>query len=232
MKRLFFFVFIVLFGLSACSQITADNLSVYLKAAANRAENESLNPIANISKGMYDYYLPPHVGRKTSNETSTILVSNNVNILMNLDVIDVISDSYYVDSTTRSFKSMLSKTDNLSTFDGLFTNREGDEIPYRVSILPINDTMILLTLEGGYFIFTAITPLSVSDELLFDMIKIARSCVVDKPAVLLAYSTRESIDYKKETLDMFSQIAPESGTVLDMISGGKPIEIPDENLPE
>jgi len=231
MKRLFF-VFIVLFGLSACSEVTSDNLSVFLKATANEAESETINPIANISKGMYSYYLPPTVGRKSSTETSTILFSNNVNILMNLDVIDVISDSYYDTSTTRSFKSMLAKTDNLESFDGIFTNVAGDEIAYRVSVLPINETLVLLTLEGGYFIFTAITPISVSNEILYDMVKIARSCIVNKPAVLLAYSTRESIDYKKETLDMFSQIAPESGTVLDMISGGKPIEIPDENLPE
>lgn len=231
MKRLIF-VFIVLFGLSACSQITSDNLSVYLKASANEAQSEAINPIANITKGLYSYYLPPHVGRKTSTETSTILLSNNVNILMNLDVIDVISESYYDTSTTRSFKSMLAKTENLTTFDGRFTNAAGDEIAYRVSILPINDTMILLTLEGGYFIFTAITPIGVSNEILYDMIRIARSTTVNKPAVLLAYSTRESIDYKKETLDMFSQIAPESGTVLDMISGGKPIDIPNENLPE
>jgi len=231
MKRLFF-VFIVLFGLSACSEVTSDNLSVYLKATANEAESETVNPVANISKGMYTYYLPPYVGRKSSTETSTILFSNNVNILMNLDVIDVISDSYYDTSTTRSFKSMLAKTDNLDSFDGIFTNVAGEEIAYRVSILPINETLVLLTLEGGYFIFTAITPISVSNEILYDMLKIARSCTVNKPAVLLAYSTRESIDYQKETLDMFSQIAPESGTVLDMISGGKPIEIPEENLPE
>lgn len=233
MKRLIILFCVVLFGLSACSSITKDTLSAYLKSAALEAETETVNTVTNISKTMYSYYLPPSIGRKTSTETSNILTSNGINILMNLDVIDVISDSYYdTASKTRSFKTMLSTTDDLITFDGSFTDGAGETVTYRVSILYVNDSLILLTLEAGYFIFTAITPISVSDEILYDMIRLARSCIVDSASVLLAYSTRESIDYKKETIDMFSQIAPESGTVLDMISGGQPIELPDENLPQ
>jgi len=233
MKRLVILFCVVLFGLSACSSITKDTLSAYLKSAALEAETETVNTVTNISKTMYSYYLPPSIGRKTSTATSNILTSNGVNILMNLDVIDVISDSYYdTASKTRSFKTMLSTTDNLITFDGSFTDSAKETVTYRVSILYVNDSLILLTLEAGYFIFTAITPISVSDEILYDMIRLARSCVVDGASVLLAYSTRESIDYKKETIDMFSQIAPESGTVLDMISGGQPIDLPDENLPQ
>jgi len=233
MKRLVLLICIVMFGLSACSTVTKDTLSAYLKSAALDAESSTINSVTNISKTMYSYYLPPSIGRKSSTETSNILTSNGVNILMNLDVIDVISDSYYdTESKTRSFKSMLSSTENLITFDGTYQDGDYKSVSYRVSILYVNEALILLTLEGGYFIFTAITPISISDEVLFDMIRLARSCTVDAAAVLLAYSTRESIDYKKETIDMFSQIAPESGTVLDMISGGKPIDLPDENLPQ
>jgi hypothetical protein len=233
MKRLVILFCVVLFGLSACSSVTKDTLSAYLKSAALEAETESVNTLTNISKTMYSYYLPPSIGRRTSTETSNILTSNGINILMNLDVIDVISDSYYdTASKTRSFKTMLSTTENLITFDGAYTDGAGEAVSYRVSILYVNDSLILLTLEASYFIFTAITPISVSDEILYDMIRLARSCVVDSASVLLAYSTRESIDYKRETIDMFSQIAPESGTVLDMISGGQPIDLPDENLPQ
>lgn len=233
MKRLVLLFCIVMFGLSACSTVTKDTLSAHLKSAALDAESSTINTVSNISKTMYSYYLPPSIGRKSSTETSNILTSNGVNILMNLDVIDVISDSYYATaSKTRSFKSMLSSTENLITFEGTYQDGDYKSVSYRVSILYVNDGLILLTLEGGYFIFTAITPISISDEVLFDMIRLARSCTVDSAAVLLAYSTRESIDYKKETIDMFSQIAPESGTVLDMISGGKPIDLPDENQPQ
>ncbi len=214
----------VMFGLSACANITTSNLQSSLKTSALEAATKPTNTINNISKGLYSYYLPPHIGRKTSTETSTILTSNNINILMNLDVIDVISNSYY--DTSKTFKSMLASSENLTSFDGDFINSSGDFVNYRVNIMSITDHLILLTLESGYFVFTTITPISLSTELLHDMISIARTCRVDSPAVLLAYSTRESIDYQRETLDMFSQIAPESGSVLDMISGGKPIDIP------
>lgn len=228
MKRQLILFMLVMLSLSACSAVNKGTLSDALNLAASQAEGDVINVHTNISKGLYSYYLPPNIGRKTSSPTSTILTSNNINILMNLEIIDVISDSYYIEATsTRSFKSMVAATDNLTTFDRTFINSAGNEVGYRVSILHVNDNLILLTMEGGYFYFTAITPLSISAEILYDMIKIARTAIVDNAAVLLAYSTRESIDYKKENLDMFSQIAPESGTILDMISGGQPIEIPE-----
>jgi hypothetical protein len=230
MKKMLILFLVMLFGLSACSEITLDSLQSYLKASASDVEHESISPLNNISKDLFSYYLPGHMGRKVSSETSTILTSNNVNILMNLDVIDVISDTYY--DSSQSFKSMLATTQELSSFNSTFMNREGESVTYRVSVLEVSDTLILLTLEGGYFMFTAITPLVLSTEILYDMLTIAKSCEVNSKAVLLAYSTRESIDYKKETLDMFSQIAPESGTVLDMISGGKPIDLPSDNTNE
>lgn len=228
MKRQLILLMLVMLSLSACTAVTKGTLSNDLNLAASQAENDVINEHTNISKGLYSYYLPPNIGRKASSPTSTILTSNNINILMNLEIIDVISDSYYIEATsTRSFKSMVAATENLTTFERTFMNSAGNEVGYRVSILHVNDNLILLTMEGGYFYFTAITPLSISAEILYDMIKIARTAIVDNAAVLLAYSTRESIDYKKENLDMFSQIAPESGTILDMISGGQPIEIPE-----
>ncbi|KAF0226343.1 MAG: Uncharacterized protein FD133_1587 [Erysipelotrichaceae bacterium] len=197
---------------------------VNLKASADDAEALKTNTSVNIRKGLYSYYLPSHIGRKSSTVTSSILTSNNVNILMNLDVIDVISDTYY--DSTKTFKSMLAATQNVMTFDGNFLNSKDEPITYRVSVLEITENKIMLTLEGGYFMFVAITPLALSTEILADMIQIARTSTVDSEAVLLSYSARESIDYKKETLDMFNQIAPESGTILDMISGGDSVEIP------
>ncbi len=197
---------------------------VSLKASADKAETLKVNTSVNIRKGLYSFYLPAHIGRKSSTVTSSILSSNNVNILMNLDVIDVISDNYY--ESSKSFKSMLAATENVLTFDGIFLNSKEKPIPYRVSVLEVSENRVLLTMEGGYFMFVAITPLTLSTEILADMIQIARTCDVDSAAVLLSYSTRESINYQKETLDMFSQIAPESGTILDMISGDNSIDIP------
>lgn len=230
MKKSLILFLVLLFGLSACSKVTPESLLYYLKLSGIEAEKQAISSFNNISKQMYSYYLPPHVGRKNSTDISTILTSNNVNILMNLDVIDVISDTYY--DTSRSFKSMLAASKDLTNFESSFVNKKGDPVTYRVSVLKVSDSLILLTLEGGYFMFTAITPLSLSSEILFDMITIAKSCEVNKDKVLLAYSTRESIDYKKETIDMFSQIAPESGTVLDMIGAKLPVEVPVDNANE
>ena len=51
------------------------------------------------------------------------------------------------------------------------------------------------------------------------MLRLARTVVIDRSLILANYSNTETINYQKVNLNMFSQMAPESGTVLDMIEG-------------
>ena len=65
----------------------------------------------------------------------------------------------------------------------------------------------------------SIHPIAISPDILYDMFRIARSTKINRDLILSTYSTREVLDFKAQSLNMFTQAGPESGTVLDMIKG-------------
>lgn len=230
MKRTLLSLLMILVVLAGCSDISVSSLNAQLRQAVQNADEVQLNATNNIQKNLYTFYLPPHIGRVQSTETASILRVNNINILMNLDVIDVIADTYY--ESENVFKKLVAQTQAQVSFDGELTSVQQKPISYKVTVIDLGNREVLLTLEGGYFILTAIAPVADTTTILEDMVLLVRSAIVDKKQVLVDYSTRESIDYQQETIDLFEQIAPESGSVLDMIYGDNPIDIPDEEQPE
>lgn len=219
----------ILVVLAGCSDISVSSLNAQLRQAVQKAAEVQLSATNNIQKNLYTFYLPPHIGRVQSTETASILRVSNINLLMNLDVIDVIADTYY--ESENVFKKLVAQTQSQVSFEGTLTSVQQKPISYKVTVIDLGNREVLLTLEGGYFILTAIAPVADTATILEDMVLLVRSAIVDKKQVLVDYSTRESIDYQQETINLFEQIAPESGSVLDMIHGDNPIDIPDEEQP-
>lgn len=219
----------ILVVLAGCSDISVSSLNAQLRQAVQKAAEVQLSATNNIQKNLYTFYLPPHIGRVQSTETASILRVSNINLLMNLDVIDVIADTYY--ESENVFKKLVAQTQSQVSFEGTLNSVQQKPISYKVTVIDLGNREVLLTLEGGYFILTAIAPVADTATILEDMVLLVRSAIVDKKQVLVDYSTRESIDYQQETINLFEQIAPESGSVLDMIYGDNPIDIPDEEQP-
>jgi hypothetical protein len=87
-----------------------------------------------------------------------------------------------------------------------------------VKVIQVKGNIVLVTLQTRYFLFSAIAPFVLAPDILYDMLLIARTCRVNVDEVVLRYANRETINYQKETLEIFSQLAPDSGKVIDMIS--------------
>ena len=64
------------------------------------------------------------------------------------------------------------------------------------------------------------------------MLRVARSARIAKDMVLSTYSKREVIDFKVQNLNMFAQVAPESGTVMYMIKELDEMDFSDGGLEE
>jgi hypothetical protein len=217
MRRLFISSLLFLFVLGGCAQINQSDLESAILASMEDVADNPNNSINNMRKSLYTYYLPKSVGRISSTELSSILISHNTKILMNLDVVAVLSETYYSD-TQNVLRSFVNKEAALVDLSGFYLDSDFHHIDYTVTVIKLSHQKVLLTLQTEYFIFSSIAAMALSPELVFDMLSVARSIKMDKPAVLLAYSQREIINYQKETLSIFSQISPESGTVLDMIT--------------
>jgi hypothetical protein len=211
-SSLLFFLF-----LGGCTQINQSNLESAILASIEDVVDNPNYGLNNMRKGLYTYYLPKSIGRISSTELSSVLISHNTKILMNLDVIAVLSETYYSD-TQNVLRSFVNKESALVDLSGFYLDSDFHRIDFTVTVIKLSNQKVLLTVQTEYFIFSSIAAMALSPELVFDMLSVARSIKMDKPAILLAYSQREIINYQKETLSIFSQIAPESGTVLDMIT--------------
>lgn len=216
----------LLIVLTGC-QINAyfDNTS-YDKAIEN-ATKQSMSEYSTMTRDLFSYYLPPSIGRKSATENSVTLQSHNQNILMYLDVINILNQSYYKNES-ESLRKLLKVENAFYTSRGFYQSVASSPSAYLVSAIKLSDETVLLSLQTESFIFMSIHPLAISPDILYDMMRIARSTKIDKDLILAAYSNREIFDFKTQSLNMFAQSGPESGTVVDMIKEEEDIVFEEE----
>ncbi|NLA78804.1 MAG: hypothetical protein GX845_04565 [Erysipelothrix sp.] len=182
--------------------------------------------VKNYKTPYYSFYLPPHVGVRDSNKIGTTFISQNHEILMNIDIPTIIMRRYYrydLENNMRVFD--LEKDDY--QYQGKFENFEGDELDFEVFINE-DDQKYIILVHSNHVVLSSWVPLSNVPAILSDMLLLMRFTTVDEPKIVQTYSRKQIIDYQQQVLEMFEQVAPESGTLLDMdrlINGM--IEFPD-----
>ncbi len=201
-----------------------DNTS-YDKAIEN-ALSQSMSEFSTMHRDMFSYYIPPSIGRKSSSLNSVTLQSHNQNILMILDVINILNESYFKDNEG-TLRKLLKVENAFYTSTGFYENDNKVLSAYLVSAMKLSDSTVLLSLQTENFVFMSIHPLSISPDILYDMLRVARSTSINRDLILSTFSTREVLDFKTQSLNMFTQAGPESGTVLDMIKGEDDITFED-----
>ncbi len=210
-------ILLLVFLLAGCS-VTAIDIKTQITVALADASQTRLLMNQSLRKANYVYYLPPDVGRKESTQSSTLLVSHNTNIMMNLDIVSILSDRFYKTDSLELLRAFIAAGEPIYKYSEATVDLDQKSLPFSVSILPVQGTIVLISLQTRYFLFSAIAPFALAPDLLYNMLLIARTCRVNTDEVIARYSNRETINYQKETLEIFSQLAPDSGKVIDMIS--------------
>ncbi len=209
-------------ALSGCVKVTESNLKSIVSTQVTAAVSEALPSTSTMRKTLYTYYLPTSVGRREASQSSTVLFSNNYNVLMNLDIVSVLTEKFYAVENTNPLRAYTLASDPLFTLNGTYTDLKNITNAYIVTLNAIEKNIVLLTLQTKYFVFSAVIPMAAVGDVVYDMIRIVRTCTVNTSDVVTLYSNRETFSYTKETLDIFSQLAPESGKIADMIKESTP----------
>lgn len=208
-----YFVFVMILGLLSGCIVQPESFSERMEASLKEAETQELNQYISHDALLFDYYLPPTLGKRTSTLTSVLINDQNTLILMTLDVVSILN-------TTDQSAQFFSNTASLYAYEGLTTNLKGLDLPYTLNVKTLDTKRAFVSLKTPSVVLSSILPLANAPEIAYDMVRIARSVIVDKPSIIASFSNKEVIQYQKETLDMFTQVAPESGTVADMINPG------------
>lgn len=210
MKRLFT-VGCLLF-LTACAATDSSAMKFRYEQAIQDANTQELSDYLTMNRELFSYYLSPHIGRVNSTANSVHLKSHNESIMMLLDVVSILRDS-----DNDKLRTLIQSYQSFYSEESQFIDQNKAVTDYRIDAFKINDKLVMLLLQTKDIIMTSVHPNAVSSTVLYDMVRIARSVVVNEDAVILVYSNQEVIDYQKTNLNMFAQTAPLSGTVLDMI---------------
>lgn len=214
MKRTCILLLSALFLLSGCGKETED-LNTILKEAMNQTAQETMNTTLDMNKKLYSYYLEPGIGRRESNQTSTILLKQGYSFVMNLDISGILIEQYYQDSVDETTSSYTLEN-QIAKLNGSYTDYSFQQKNYELVVYELNTETYLLTLQTPYFNFLAQVPYGAIKPIAVEMMRVARATKVHKSLVIANYSLKESVKFIKEPLDLFQQEIPENGRLDEM----------------
>jgi hypothetical protein len=210
MRKLLILLVVLLVGCST----TPEDMKPKIDQAIESAIQAKTPSVINQNTPYYSYYLPTHMGRRFVNEVAAILVSNQDEIVLQLDVPSIISQRFY---RTNTANAVSETNDRLYyyEYEGSFVSEKDQTHPLTMTVSKNNDYYTIY-MQSDNFILTSSVKLARVEAIVNDMIVILRSASAEKEKVVSAYSNKQVINYKQQVLEIFEQVAPESGTLADM----------------
>ncbi len=208
-KILLLIILICLFG---CTSNVA-NFEADLSRAIEKEKNiKSFYPDNN--KAYYSYYVDPSVGKIYSDQTGNIFLYQNTRFIMNLNVTDIINQKYYNSENANAIQ--LHENLKMFSLNGEYTDYNNNTYPYQCDVFNLNDAYYLrftskyvtFYAQGNYTSIINVAP---------KMLQISKSIGVDEDKVITHFSSKETIEYKKETIKLFEVIVPINGKIQDIL---------------
>ena len=212
MKRLLLLLMSVSL-LSACTQ--AQTSQDILESAL------AMPPVlgTNHSKGFLKYYLNQDIGLRASTRTSSLLVIDQVEVMMSVKVSTIVSQ-YYLDETTPA-TAKLQDFQTGESIDGVYLDQNNVQQSYVYNEMTFGN-QVALTLDNGYVSLVALIYPAQKSIMIPMMMSILRSTQVDEASVVAHYSNKEFIEYDTIHREFFEQEVPESGSLIDMYNQMNP----------
>lgn len=217
LKRIRISLLITMVALLSSCAVNATTVESNFKIAIDEAAKSKIANYTNHVAQYYSYYLPLTMGRITSSSTSTLIKSQNYEILMTLDVMNIIHRNTF--EKIAELRSVFSLDKDIIAIEGKSLSSLGFEQYYRAQLFQLNNQEYLVVIQTQDALLSSKVDVGAVGNIAYDMLRLARTLKIQRPSILAAYSNAETFNYQKINLNMFTQMAPETGTVLDMIEG-------------
>lgn len=205
------FLLLLLFVCVGCS-IQNSSIQDALNTEMNLAYDE-IPQTTNYRNDLYAYYLAPDVGRVSATQMGNTFNYNGNLIQMNLNVQKIINDKYYEGKEYANihFPDEL----KVASFEGMFDTLEQETHPYVIDVFEINN-QYYTTFKSDHVLFGSISNKHSVASIAAEMLRIAKSLVVDYNAVVTKFSTKDVITYESTSIDLFENIVPEEGNIEEL----------------
>ena len=193
--------------LTGCAQ---SNLSMQERLEQEITTVSSLPiPGASHRKPFYTYYTEPSIGHYRSTETSNEFSFQSTKFVLNLNVQAI------MDSSTDITQSIYTQKP-IAIYSGSFQNMLDETVSYVCEIYQVDRYYAVFFTSSTVNLF-GVTYAGDAAELAGKMYSIARSVIVRKDVVSKVYSHESAIDYEGEAINLYKDIAPEEGTLQELI---------------
>ena len=207
--------------LSGCSSAAKSSTSRNLTRVISQAMDLQLPgpDYNNAKKEYYTYFYTKGIGRSERDATSNIFEIYGNKAILNLDVAGIINSTYYTDETAYGIPlrdiDILDNVKQIQT--GQCTNSSGEKFFYRIMINDLDSDLQYILVQTRDFVFVATCYNTQADEVLFEMIKIIRSCTADREKVIADYSNVREDQKRSTIITLFKEVLPESGKIIDYL---------------
>jgi hypothetical protein len=173
--------------------------------------------VQNIITPKYSFYRPFHAGIKESGPYFVAMMSNQEIILFNVDVVGVIAKELYKTSLNNTLRTITLDAP-LVHYVGEYNNHAGKPQAYELKLTKQGERFTLM-LRSFDVVLTSNVALANIEPVLKDMITILKNSTVNEESIMSLYTNIEKrLDLQSQSENLFNQLAPESGTIADMIN--------------
>ncbi len=225
MKKLILLVMMAVLLLTGCTQDEEPYTTVSLLSTVNDAVVAEVPEAVynNAVKEYYSYYLPRGVGREERDATSNLFNIYGNKAILNIDIASIIAQEYYEgeDEYGKRLRNLDTFSQTEFVTHGKYVNSGGKEIMYRIYVSSVDEEKDYIVMQDNYFLFAATCYKSQTKDMLYDMMKILRTCSIDDEKIVSVYSNVTETVKKTSIISLFREILPESGYVADYIDDWK-----------
>jgi hypothetical protein len=101
--------------------------------------------------------------------------------------------------------------------NGSFKENNGTMTDYRIVVLPFSEDQSMVYVQNQNFLVSGLLPSTKIQPVLTDMLIVLRSAKAQSNDVVNLFSNKVVVDYNRISRELIEFIAPESGTVVDML---------------
>ncbi len=211
MKKIISLVAILML-LCGCS--IDDDFDVQFIAELEQLASEPIANLANNNKPLYRYYISPEVGRRYSSMTSSVFVYRDEEFIMNLDIATIINSEYQNDEIE------IDTSESILTSEGQYLHFSQESYGYSLLVFETSDNKYFVELNTEFVDFYAHCEYTSIDDLVLEMMKIAKTVSIEEEEIVAVYSSKTVIEAQKEQVELFDIIIPEAGRIEELLGDG------------
>jgi hypothetical protein len=212
--RTYLIVFILF--ISGCS-VSGVSLNQQVDASVAFVSSQPEIQLRNNNTKLYSYYLPPNIGKRSSNQLAATLISHDEEIVLSLDIASIIMNRFYRVQLAGQLRPLYGSQQAIVIKNGSFKESTGMMSDYRIVVMKLSDDRYMTYVQNRQFLVSAILPKAKIQPVVTDMLIVLRSAKAQSNDIVNLFSNKVVVDYRRISRELIEFIAPESGTIVDML---------------